>query len=440
MPKVTIAKIRLYLKTGKTLSDGSSPIMLMCSFNGRKEVSTGYSCIQKYWDERGQCVKKGYPNWLMINSMIKKMKDDAIAIRDDYERLGESYTPSMILSPRKSLSAVTNDLKGLIGRYISEKGLGSRSIEKWWIVYRNVTKFYGREVIVNEIDESFCRRYGRWMEGNGLSAGSIRSYLAKIGAICHYAISLGLISKHPFEAWKYHKEYRDSKSELYIHHSSMDVMLDIFLSRVIDREGNLWNYKEGVIEELMDIHSELYGLYLYCSIYVMGGISPVDISLLKKSDIRIIELKGITCYAIDGNRSKTGMPYKIRLRCDEVINQVIIGVMLMFNQGEYFLPSLNGFSGDIKKRVNNLYTYHGKHLVDWFRVVNEEIVRRNVENCLSIPLIDLECRYYSARHSFIMKEIQKPNVNLIRIATITGKSVKTLHQYISLLNDIDLID
>lgn len=42
--KVSIARIRLYLKEGKKLSDGSHPIMLMCSFNGRKEISTGYLC------------------------------------------------------------------------------------------------------------------------------------------------------------------------------------------------------------------------------------------------------------------------------------------------------------------------------------------------------------------------------------------------------------
>ena len=55
--KVQIARIRLYLKVGKKLSDGSSPIMLMCSFNNqRKEISTGYSCTIKYWDKRSECI------------------------------------------------------------------------------------------------------------------------------------------------------------------------------------------------------------------------------------------------------------------------------------------------------------------------------------------------------------------------------------------------
>lgn len=120
--RVSIARIRLYLKTSKKLADGSSPVMLMCCFNNaRKEISTSYSCTQKYWNKAEQCIKKGYPNYLMINQSIKKLKDDAISIRDEYEANGEVYTPSMILTPRKVLSAVTNDLKSLISNYIAEK-------------------------------------------------------------------------------------------------------------------------------------------------------------------------------------------------------------------------------------------------------------------------------------------------------------------------------
>ena len=114
-------------------------------------------------------------------------------------------------------------------------------------------------------------------------------------------------------------------------------------------------------------------------------------------------------------------------------------IMLMFGSGEYFLPTLNGFNGEKKKRVNNLYTYHSNNLVNWFQKCNEEIARRNVENDDNIPLIDLSCRYYSYRHSYIQSEIQKPNVNLLKIATATGKSVRTLYQYISLLQDEDLV-
>ena len=248
------------------------------------------------------------------------------------------------------------------------------------------------------------------------------------------------MSVYPFVNWKYHLDYRESKSELYVHSRSMDVMMEMFIDEVIERgENGLWHYRDGVLDELMDIHSSVYAHYLFCVGYYLKGLSPVDISLLRKDDIKMLEIRGISCYGIDGHRSKTGMGYKIRLRKGCIQSQVLVQTMLMFHQGDYFLPTLEGYVGkDVRKRVNNLYTYHGGHLVEWFQRVNEEISRRNVDGD-DIPLIDLRCRYYAYRHSYIMSEIQKPGCNLLLLAQSVGKSSHTLHQYISLLDEVDMI-
>jgi hypothetical protein len=424
----------------KVLSDGSHPIMLRVSFNGMKERSSGYSCVEKYWDKKNECVKKGYPNFVMVNAELKRIKDEAIARRDGFIARNEVYSPAMILAKDEVRNAVTNDFKGLIQRYIDEKGLEDKTIEKWNIVKRSVIKFIGRDILVNEIDEGFCRRYCRWLEGNGLKSGSIKSYMGKIVALLHYAVAKGLIDVYPLSNWKYHKDYREAKSELYIHSRSLDVMMEMFIDELIVRDGERWTYRDGVIECLMDIHSELYAHYLYMIGIWMKGIAPVDISMLKKKDIKVMDIKGNSYYAIDGSRSKTGMLYKVRCLQNCVESNVLIRTMLMFNDGDYFLPTLKGYVGkDIKKRVNNVYSYHSDNLVKWFQKINEEIVRRNVKNEDNIPLIDLECRYYSYRHSYIMREIQKPTVNLLALAQTVGKSATTLHQYISLLGDVDLV-
>ena len=439
--KVSIAVIKLVLRTNKVLADGSHPIMLRCSFNGMKERSTGYSCLPRYWDKKSECVKKGFPNYAMVNFELKKQKDEAIRRRDEFIASDEVYTPSMILAREEVRNALTNDFRGLIQRYIDEKGLEARTIEKWWIVYRSVLKYSGRkELLVNEINEAFCRRYCRWLEDKEMSSGSIKSYMGKVVALLHYAVSLDLIDKYPLDGWKYHKEYRESKSELYIHSRTLDVMMEMFLDECIIRNGNRWTYRDGVTEQLMDIHSELYSHYLYMIGIWMKGIAPVDISMLKKKDLKVVMIKGNNYYAVDGRRSKTGMLYKVRCLQNCVESNVLIRTMLMFNSGDYFLPTLRDYVGkDIRKRVNNVYTYHGKHLVEWFQRINEEIVRRNVENEDNIPLIDLDCRYYSYRHSYIMKEIQKPTINLLALAQTVGKSATTLHQYISLLGEVDLV-
>lgn len=439
--KVSIAVIKLVLRTNKVLADGSHPIMLRCSFNGMKERSTGYSCTLKHWDKKNECVKKGYPNFVMVNAELKKLKDEAIKRRDEFIANGEVYTPQMILCREEVRNAVTNDFRGLIQRYIDEKGLEDRTIEKWWIVCRSVLKYADRKsLLVNEINEAFCRKYCRWLENEKkLSSGSIKSYMGKVVALLHYAVSLGLIDKYPLDGWKYHKDYRESKSELYIHSRSLDVMMEMFLDECIIRNGNRWTYSDGVIEKLLDVKSELYSHYLYVIGIWMKGIAPVDISMLRKKDIKVVMIKGKNYYAIDGRRSKTGMLYKVRCLQNCVESNVLIRTMLMYNDGEYFLPTLQGFSGDIRKRVNNIYSGHSDDLVKWFQRINEEIVRRNVENDDNIPLIDLDCRYYSYRHSYIMKEIQKPTINLLALAQTVGKSATTLHQYISLLGDVDLV-
>lgn len=160
--KVSIAVIKLVLRTNKVLADGSHPIMLRVSFNGMKERSSGYSCVEKFWDKKNECVKKGFPNFVMVNAELKKMKDEAIRKRDDYVARGEVYTPSMILAKDEVRNAITNDFRGLIERYIDEKGLESKTIEKWNIVKRSVIKYVGRnDLLVNEVNEAFCRKYCR---------------------------------------------------------------------------------------------------------------------------------------------------------------------------------------------------------------------------------------------------------------------------------------
>ena len=443
--KVSIAVIKLVLRTNKVLADGTHPIMLRVSFNGMKERSTGYSCTPRFWDKRNECVKKGYPNFVIVNSELKKQKDEAITKRDRFIASNEVYTPAMILDREEVRNAVTNDFRGLIQRYLDEKCLKSSTADRYWTMFNNVVRFYNKDsILINEINEGFCRRFGRYLENEGIKSGSIRIYLGKIISILHYAVDIGVIDKYPLGTFKYHQEYNESKSELYIHSKTMDVMIEMFLDECIIRDGKLWHYRDGVIEKLMDVHSELYGKYLYIITYYMCGLAPTDISHLKKSDIKVQSIKGNNYYSIDGRRDKTHMTYKIRLLENSLLSNVLIRTMLMFNDSVYFLPTLRGYEDKSEStcicRFKYIYKYHREHLTNWFREVNEEVVKRNVANGDNIELIDLECTYYSARHSYIMKEIQKPNVNLLKIATSVGKSVVSLHQYLTYLNDLDLVD
>lgn len=76
--KTNFPIIKLFLRENKTLSDGTHPIMLRCSWKGRKEISTHFSCTASQWDEKNERLKKNCPNFATVNQIIGKMKASAI--------------------------------------------------------------------------------------------------------------------------------------------------------------------------------------------------------------------------------------------------------------------------------------------------------------------------------------------------------------------------
>lgn len=438
--KVEIAVIKLVLRTNKTLADGTNPIMLRVSFNGMKEKATGYSCLPKFWDKKNECVKKGFPNFVIVNHELKKLKDEAIARRDKFIASDEVYTPTMILARETVRNAVTNDFYGLCERYLAERDLTLNGLGAWNNARKALKDFTKTsQLLVNEINIAFCKRFCKHLEEKGLSSSSIRLYASKIVVIMHYAHKLKLIDSYPLDDWSYRKSYPDEKREGYIHYKTMEFMMQNFFDEIIIRTNDKrFTYKFDKIDELLNVKSELYARYLYLIGYHLCGLAPVDISLLKKTDLKTITVNGVDYYAIDGRRSKTGAQYKIRVPKNTIESAVLINTMIIFNESEYFLPTLNGWTGNVLTwRLMKIYDR--SRLVPWFKKMNEQIAEYNATHDDQMQIIDLDLKFYSYRHSWIMNELQKPSANLLRIATMSGKSIVTLHQYAQLLDDINLV-
>ena len=440
--KVSIARIRLYLKEGKTLADGTNPIMLMCSFNGRKEISTHYSCTPKYWDKKSECVKKGYPNWVMINHAINQLKNEAIERRNEYERLKEVYTPQMILTPKKVLSGHRNDLNELICDYIAEKGLKENTAYNWKYLYHLISEFDNEKVIVNQLRLDYVKRFIKWMQvDKKLSDGVIKMALSRIAAICHYAIQKGLMSSddYPFKDWNYLQKFKSASKLDYIHWKTLDVMKEMLMDDIIVRNGKLWSYKDEVLDELLDKNSALFARFMFMEMVLWQGLAPVDICHILKSDIDVKTINNSDYYCWDGKRSKTSKAVKVRIPCHSVYTEVMVKTMLMFNNSEWFLPVLNGLSLETsensrKHRISNTMCVLSPKLKEWFQRVNEEVARRNVENGGDIPLIDMKCTFYSSRHSFAMMYMMKGG-SPMNLATLLGRSPNTLSQYVKELSE-----
>ena len=439
--KVTMARIRLYLKEGKTLSDGTNPIMLMVSFNGRKEVSTGFSCIPKYWDKKSESVKKGFPNFAAINASINRLKNDAIEKRNEFERLGLKYTPAMILSKKEVQTTVSSNISSLIDLYIEEKGLRLTTSYDWkWL--KSLLKARNMDDMVGiGIDD--IRKFTASLKQSGLKDGAIRKLIAKVNALCRFAAEKNVINVNPMQNWRYTKEFKSSSKMLYIHYSVIEIMKEYIMNLMIDRQGELWSYKDGVIDSLNDRHSDLFAIYFYMLDYLFQGLSPIDLSLIELKDIEIKTINGKQYYAYGCKRMKTSVPVKIRiLKGVNIYNEMLMGLRMFRNR--YFLPffdcDLNASLDKKKGMVSYSLSILRPKLKKHFEAINNIIIQRNVDNGTSIPLIDMDCNYYSCRHSFAMNYMLKGGTPMA-LATLLGRSPNTLAQYISeLTEESDLVD
>ena len=245
--------------------------------------------------------------------------------------------------------------------------------------------------------------------------------------------------------WKYGRELKNASKMDYIHWRTLELMKTLLLEEIIDVNGKRWSYKEGVIDKLIDKKSDLFARYLFMTMVLWQGMAPVDIGHVRKEDIKIKSIKNEDWYCWDGKRSKTSKDIKVRIRCHTVYSQVMVNTMLMFNDGEWFLPLLNGMSKETledqrKKRISNALVTLSPKLKQWFVEVNGEIARRKVENNEVYQLIPTECTYYSARHSYAMMFMAKGGSPLA-LATMLGRSVNTLAQYVKLLEeDEDIVN
>lgn len=437
--KVSQATINYYLKTSKVLSDGSNPIMLRVCYHGFKDISSHYSCPEKYWDKKNQQVKRGYgANYAVINYELNKLKSKVIAKRDEYIRLGIEYTPSMLLSFDDDKKVVSNVVVELIDKYCIDKCLKSGTCQGWKYSKNMINEFH-HGVIISEIDVSWCKRYARFLELKNQCAGSIRNRLGHIACIYRYACELGLadMNRYPFKSWNYCRAYKLSQRMQFVHQKAVEVMKEYFLSKVIKMtsEKSFTYIDDGYV----DYKNRLFPLYFWLVGYMFQGLSPLDLCLLKKKDIERIVVNGEEYYSVNTTRKKTGVAVKIRIKVHTIYSQVMINRMLMSGDG-WFLPIMHGMSENLdesryKTRLKAIMGYWlNTKLKDWWHEINQVIINKNVTEGLNIPLIDEDNTYYSYRHSYAQAFMQRGGTPMA-LATLLGRSENTLGIYLQQLSE-----
>lgn len=444
--KTTIATINLYLRTAKKLADGTYAIYLRCNFHGMYEVPTHYSVQEKHWDKKNQIVKKGCPNYAMINIEIQKLKNKAIKRRDDFIKNESPYTPKMVLQDLHiDLSGNTNKCIDLIAKYLNEKSPTKNTRNNWNHMKNLLLEYSSNDVIVNEINVKFVKAFADFMIDKGISESTCNTILGKVSALMNYAVQKGLVDKNPFKEWKYYKVYKRKESTLYIHPKSIKVMKEMFMNECCVFNGDTWRYKDenNIVEQLTDRRTAIFAKYLYLCGVLFNGLAPIDLCQIKAKELQIKTINGNDYYAWDGKRQKTNVLVKVRIKRDNYSN-FMIQTMQMFRKGEYLLPVLDGaehYNRDQKcNRVNKTLHDLCPSLREWFETINIEIINRNVKNNTNIPLIDTQCSYYSYRHTYAMQYLINGG-SILKLATRLGRSVNTISAYVQhLKEETDLVD
>ena len=80
--------------------------------------------------------------------------------------------------------------------------------------------------------------------------------------------------------------------------------MDYWLNLVVDRHGERWSYKDGAWEKLGNRNSMEFGILWFLLMYKLNGSAPIEITKLKCSDCKSIEIKGERYWAIDFKRQK----------------------------------------------------------------------------------------------------------------------------------------
>lgn len=412
--------------------------MLRVSFNGTKELSTHCACKKSEWNSSTMTVKKSVPNSDVINSTIQGLLSRAISIRNDFEARQKPYTPSMVIeamttekvSPRAGYEA-------LIEEYIAERNLKVTTANGYAQSYCILKRYLGENFKLEDVTTSLVTKIVKEQVSKGITEGYMRGVVSRWKALHNYALEKGYTK----EPWRYKiKQLKMSSKMIYVHRDTVEVMKQYLTDKLIVRtQSGGWYYNDASVDEILDVKSTLFGLYFWLLIYLFQGMSPIDLAKIEVKNLKSIKVGDNDYWGYDTLRQKTSISVKVRIKRHNVYNDMMVNVMLFFRQGKkYLLPILDGVDATddnaVRLKLNNI-TKLNKKLKDLFLVINDRIVKTNVENKENVPLIPSNTTFYTARHSYAMTYLKSPRSTPSAMATLLGRSINTLSQYITQLEE-----
>lgn len=433
MAKLSSASIRLVLKKNRINSSGDYPIYVVVCFKGRKEKATGISCPLKYWDEKREEIKKGYPNAPIVNKMLSDIKQRIVDRKNSYELNGRVYTPSILLEDSvNDYNGSNNKFKCLMDSLCHERRLKYKTVDKYRYTYKKISEFFRRDdFIINELNVGFLKDFSRWLN---VSDNSKRNIFGVIASIWNYSIDKGIVENkdYPFREFKFTRKFKETGRDYFIDRINMKKLKEYFLDLCVERNGDLWCYRDGIEEKLMKRTSKEFGILFFLVMYHFNGSAPIDIARLMVSDVERILIEGEDYYSINFKRLKSGTQVNVRLKRN-VFSIICLEHFIMKSKG-YIYPIIKD-SAETDIQIIRCSNKASESAIKWvreaFKEINEKTIQSNVLTGKEEPLVDVDkVVMYTARHSFASNYLNSPGATVIGAASLLSRSANTISTYI----------
>lgn len=435
--KISSASIRFVLKMNRQMKDGTYPIYIVICFNGRLEKATGVSCMLRNWDSKREVVKSGEPNAPVLNKLLADIKHKVVERKNLYEFNNKAYTPAMLMMDdiRNDYSGKSNIFISLMNSLIEERRLKYGTIRSYTYCYRKLCEFIGRDdFLIDELILQVVKDFAYWLERNNIKINTIKRCLANIASVWNFAIQKKIVTgdEYPFREFKYTMKYKDVARDYFLEKSHIIRLRDYWFNLCIERNGELWKYKDGAYDKLRQRWTPEWGILWFLLCYRYGGASPVDVALLKASNFLREVVDGKEYWKLHFRRRKTGREVNYMIKRDMFS---IISIEHYLGEANHFIyPVMYWYEGCEDKYL--LEQSHKasdkaiKHVRDAFREINEEIVLNNVKTNSNEPTVDIDrVVLYSARHSRASNYFNTPGATIGKLATMLGRSASTISTY-----------
>ena len=383
------AGVKVIYYTSKTLADGSHPLLVRITKDGkRKYITTGESLLPRYWNAEKsgfrEAIRKSYPDPSrdrLINRLIefeKKYMESAGELADGDQQHTADAVAAKAIEGRKASRRV--QLLAYIGELVA--GMVSAGRTGNAIVYRDLgnqlAKFiqsgYGvKDVPFERVTVSFCNEWEDALRATGAEDTTISNRFRTLRAVLnkayasgtakteHYPFARNVADKHKFSVGKF------------------DVST---AKRAISREEVR---RIEALEPTTARHQLAKDVFLFS--FYCGGINFVDLAQLRWQDLSGADENGQP-RRLNYVRQKTGGKFSLPLLAPAAVIVTAFRPLTYAAPDSYVFPIIDKIRHATTTRVTNrLHKVLGQ--------VNKDLKELGQLAGIATPLTT-----YVARHTF----------------------------------------